>query len=330
MSAYQKSNSATSRMFRAGGDLIATSARGKNRLCIVTYHRIVESHDPLLASETDIATFRWQMKLLADGFNVLPLHEAIQALHQRRLPSRAVCITFDDGYRSVHNLALPVLQEFNLPAAVFTTTAYMDGGSMWNDRIVEAVRHLPDGLLDLHAVGLGIYVLGGMRQRQDIVRKLDEETKYLLPQLRLDVITTLEQLAGKTAASDLMLSRAMIASLSDNGIEIGGHTVTHPILTSLDDDLARHEIVENKQMLEVIAGKPLRYFAYPNGKAGFDFDQRHIEMVRQAGYSAAFTTATGAATRHDDVYQIPRSRPWDATPVRFGLRLLRWLANFGI
>jgi hypothetical protein len=91
--------------------------------------------------------------------------------------------------------------------------------------------------------------------------------------------------------------------------------------------VARAEIVENKQHLETIIGKPIRLFAYPNGKRGKDYDDRHIQMVKDAGYIAAFTTHAGAATKAHDSYQLPRGRPWDTTPFKFGARLLYWLAR---
>jgi peptidoglycan/xylan/chitin deacetylase (PgdA/CDA1 family) len=327
MPAIQKSGNAMCRFIRAAGNLIASIRQGNNRLCILTYHRILEAPDPLLTSELDARTYRWQMQLLADCFNVLPLHDALQALRERRLPPRAVCITFDDGYRSAYDFALPILKQLGLPATVFTTTAYLDGGNMWNDRIIEAVRHLPKGTLDLRDVGLGQYRLDHLTHRKHIASELNELAKYLPPTARLDVVERLEQLVGKPPIPNLMLTRSMIAALSKDGIEIGGHTITHPILSTLDDASAQREIVENKQTLEAITGKPLRLFAYPNGKAGIDFDQRHVRMVKQAGYEAAFTTASGAASPRDNVYRIPRGRPWDAAPLMFGLRLLRWLAS---
>ena len=96
---------------RAIGDLIAPSGKGEGRLCIVNYHRILSAPDPLLESEPDIEMFRWQMKLLAECFNVMPLHDAVQSLGTGRMPPRAVAITFDDGYRSIHDLALPILRQ---------------------------------------------------------------------------------------------------------------------------------------------------------------------------------------------------------------------------
>ena len=133
-------------------------------------------------------------------------------------------------------------------------------------------------------------------------------------------------MVGDDLASGLMLTPAMILNLRRSGIDIGAHTVTHPILTSLDNETARLEIVAGKADLEEIIGQPVRLFAYPNGKAGMDFDGRHTAMVREAGFDAAFTTLPGPITRGHDRFQLARSRPWDKTPLMFGLRLLRWLA----
>lgn len=318
--------SARRRLIRLLGDAIASQVAGGARLCVINYHRILEAADPLLESEPDVATFRWQMELLASCFNVLPLYDAVQLLRVGRIPPRAVCITFDDGYRSVHELALPILQEFGFPATVFVTSAYVSGGNMWNDRIIEAAQRLGSGQLDLSDLGLGAFSLASPGERQQSVTRLTEVSKYLPPQARRDLIVRLEQLVGGQPGADLMLNAEMVADLDRAGVEIGAHTISHPILTSLDDDSARLEITGGKQELEEILGKPVRLFAYPNGKVGKDFDQRHVGMAREAGYAAAFTTAVGAATGRHDLFQLPRSRPWDRTPSMFALRLLRWLA----
>jgi peptidoglycan/xylan/chitin deacetylase (PgdA/CDA1 family) len=314
-------------LVRAIGDAIAPRGTGEGRLCIVNYHRILAQPDPLLESEPTIETFRWQMDLLANCFNVLPLHDAIDMLATRRMPPRAVAITFDDGYRSTHDLALPILKQYGLPATVFVTTGHIEKGSMWNDVILEAARRLPAGELALDDIGFGRYPLHSLADRQQTARALTERSKYLPPDGRAQLNRKLESLVGCTLQQELMLTQDMLLNLSKSNIEIGGHTVTHPILTCIDDDTARAEIVGNKQHLEAILGKPLRLFAYPNGKQDIDFDARHARMVSEAGYAAAFTTAIGPATRHSGRYLIPRSRPWDAHPVMFAGRLLSWLGG---
>ena len=316
----------TERLIRTVGDTIALTGRG-NRLCVVNYHRILAGPDPLLESEPDIAAFRWQMALLARCFNVLPLSQALAALDAGTLPPRAVCITFDDGYRSVHDLALPVLREFGLPATVFVTSGFVGEGNMWNDRIIEAVQSLTEDTLDLSDQGLGSYALGSLEARKQTLSRLTEHSKYLPPAARAALVERLEAMVGDDLAPGLMLTPQMIRNLQQGGIEIGAHTVTHPILTSLDDDTARLEIATGKADLEEIVGQPVRLFAYPNGKPGKDFDERHAAMVQAAGFAAAFTTLPGPITRGHDRFQLARSRPWDKTPLMFGLRLLRWLAE---
>jgi peptidoglycan/xylan/chitin deacetylase (PgdA/CDA1 family) len=327
MTIANRSISLMSHFFRVAGNAIAPNDIGAGRVCIVNYHRILEAPDPLLESEPDIQTFRWQMKLLAECFNVIPLYQALDGLATQRMPPRAVCITFDDGYRSTHDLALPILKEFNLPATVFVTTGCVGVGNMWNDKIIEAVRRLPNGTLDLRETGLGLHKITCLEDRKHAIRKLTEDAKYLPPKERHGLTQKLDQLADGVFTEELMLTRDMICAMAQQGIEIGAHTISHPILTSLSDDNAREEIAGGKQQLESIIGRSVRLFAYPNGKVGMDFDGRHVAMAKEAGFDAAFTTAMGAANKGHDRFQIPRSRPWDDTPFFFGLRLLRWLAR---
>ena len=327
MSHYQRSAAPIPVLMRAIGDSYRLRPAHKARLCIVNYHRILEAPDPLLENEPDVATFRKHMKMLADCFHVLPMDKALEALQQGRLPPRAVCITFDDGYRSVHDLALPVLREFDLPATLFVTSGYVDTDeNMWNDRIVDAVRTASGDALDLRAGGAGLYPIDGTAARCAAVRQLTAHAKYLPPAGRQALIAELEARTGQRSRP-LMLSAGMVRTLQASGVEIGAHTVSHPILTSLPDEDARAEILGSKAALEAILGHPVRYFAYPNGKSGLDFDERHIAIVREAGFAAAFSTAPGPVGASDNLYTLPRSRPWDASTFFYMLRLLRWLAS---
>lgn len=311
------------------GNRIAPHGKGQGRLCVINYHRIVEYPDPLLESEPDVKSFRWQMELLADCFNVLPLHDAVHALADERMPPRAVSITFDDGYRSVHDFALPILKELGLPATVFVATRYMHGGRMWNDTILEAIRRLPAGNLDLRGIGLGLHPLTSLQDRKHTINALTGSAKYLAPDARQAVAQKLAGLVSQDLPPGEMLTPDEIVTLARNGVEIGGHTINHPILTCLADDIAMQEIAGCKQELESIIGRPVRLFAYPNGKFGMDYDERHVQMVKDAGYAAAFSTALGAATGQHDRFELPRSRPWGSTQLMYGVHLLRWLAGVG-
>ena len=318
----------TASLIRAVGNGIAPRKAGAGRLCVLNYHRILAAPDPLLDSEPDVVAFDWQMQLLKQCFNVLPLHEATHLLASGRMPPRAVAISFDDGYRSIHDLAMPILVKHGLPATVFVTTGHMhDDGSMWNDMILEAVRRLPATPLDLGMPGLPPLAMASLSERKQTAGKLTELCKYMPLQERTRFTDRLQTLVGANLRQDLMLTADMLRTLMRNNIEIGGHTVNHPILTRIDDATARREIVDNKADLEQIIGRPVRLFAYPNGRPPTDFDARHVAMVEAAGYDAAFTTVGCAATAGNSPFEFPRRRPWDTTPLRFAARLLRWLAG---
>jgi peptidoglycan/xylan/chitin deacetylase (PgdA/CDA1 family) len=125
-----------------------------------------------------------------------------------------------------------------------------------------------------------------------------------------------------------MMTREQVRGLRRAGMEIGAHTVRHPILKRLAAATARAEIEQSKQALEEILGEPVRLFAYPNGKMGQDFGPEHAAMVAELGFEAAVTTDWGTADARTDPYGLPRFTPWDRQPWRFAARLA-WQRGVG-
>ena len=104
-------------------------------------------------------------------------------------------------------------------------------------------------------------------------------------------------------------------------MEIGGHTVSHPILANLDAEESNREILGGKQALESIIDREISLFAYPNGRTGIDYQAKDVENVDRAGFVAAVTTQLGAAESSTDRYQLPRFTPWNPNPVGFMAQL---------
>ena len=308
-------------MFRLVGNLLSPAGE-RGRLSILIYHRARATPDPIFRDEIDAATFERHMALLAAEFNVLPLGEACARLARGGLPARSVCITFDDGYADNEQTALPILKRFGLRATFFVATGFIDGGIMFNDGVIEAVRRAPAGTYDLSRLNLGRYSLGDHTSRRAAIDALLAQIKYRTVRERNALVEELAEVMQTTLPNDLMMISTQIKRLHDEGMEIGGHTVNHPILSVLDEQQARAEIIGGKQHLEEITGTPVTLFAYPNGKPGRDYGPRDMELVRRAGFTAAVSTTAGAANRASDLFQLPRFTPWDKSPRRFGLRLL--------
>jgi peptidoglycan/xylan/chitin deacetylase (PgdA/CDA1 family) len=292
-------------------------------LSILVYHRVVPEPDPLLPDVVCTEEFDWQLAVLDRWFEVLSLREATARLRSGTLPVRAACVTFDDGYADNVTVALPFLRRRGLPATFFLATAFIDGGRMWNDSVIETVRRVQGDTLDARCLGLGMLPVSSIDHRRRAIAILLEAMKYLPLEERQGRAEELGSGASLDLPRDLMMTTEQVRHLHANGMDVGAHTVSHPILSNLDPERAEIEIREGKNRLEAITGAPVTLFAYPNGKPGRDYRADHVGMVKRMGFEAAVSTAWGVAHAASDPYQLPRFTPWDRTPERFLLRLMR-------
>ncbi len=224
--------------------LLSPSGR-RARLSTLRFHRVLPEPDPLFPALPDAARFREILSWLRSWFNVLPLSEAVGRLATGTLPDRAAAITFDDGYADNFTVALPLLRECGLTATFFIATGFLDGACMFNDRIIEAIRGCPLENLDLDSLGLGRHVLLTPRDRRTVIETLIDRIKYLPAPERLAISERVATMAGVKRTPDLMMSSRQVRELRRAGMQIGAHTVSHPILTKLIPNDARREIAES-------------------------------------------------------------------------------------
>ena len=294
------------------------------KLTILIYHRVLPQPDPLRIGEIDAETFDRQMAFLARQFTVMSLMDAVESMRASRLPERACCITFDDGYADNLTIAQPILAQYRLPATVFVATGYLDGGRMFNDTVIELVARAEGVVLNLDAIGLGQHRLDSIEHRRSAIKKILGVVRFLPPFERNRLVSKMVQsVPCGPLPNDLMLTTAQLKTMSELDVEIGGHTVAHTILTSLDIETARAEINEGKNRLEEITGKRVRTFAYPNGRPGQDYGAEHVALVRDLQFEVAVTTGHGVSDGKSDAFQLPRFTPWGKSTVMLAARMMR-------
>ena len=317
---------------------LLSPAGSRARLQVLVFHRVPREPDPLFPDAMHAQQFHRVCGWLKAWCTVLPLDDAVHRLAAGTLPARALAISFDDGYADNHEVALPILQQHGLPACFFIATGALDGGRMWNDSIVETLRCTHRDEIDLSGLGVGLdasldrlagrHATGTTAQRRQLIDRLLPVVKYLPPAARGAAVTRIAECAGidpDELPRDLMMSSAQVRDLRRAGMQIGAHTVTHPILAALPAADARREIADSQRFLQDLLAEPVTLFAYPNGKPGRDFSDESVQIVHDLGFTAALSTAPGAAGPGSDLFRIPRYTPWDKSKLRFGARLL---ANF--
>lgn len=297
------------------------------RLSTLIFHRVLPAPDPLFPDEMHASRFDAVCSWLANWLNVLPLDVAVGRLKAGTLPARAACITFDDGYADNCRIAMPILRRHGLTASFFIATGFLDGGRMWNDTIIESVRRCRADTFDLEPLGLGKLDIGSTESRRNTIATLLRKIKYLPIKERIDIGAQLARLAQVQLPGNLMMTSNEVKAMHQAGMQIGAHTVSHPILARLDDTQARHEIQESKVLLEHLLDTRIGLFAYPNGKPGLDYVPKTVEIVRSLGFDAAVSTQWGTSRNGDDAFEMRRFSPWDVSKLRYGARLLANLRN---
>jgi peptidoglycan/xylan/chitin deacetylase (PgdA/CDA1 family) len=280
---------------------------------ILLYHRVIDLPTDPHNLAVSPQRFAQHLQYIRRTCEPMRLFDFVEALLQRTLPPRAIAITFDDGYADNYRYAYPLLKSAGIPATVFVTAGQVDSSCefWWDDleRILLLPNHLPSQLR-LEIQGLEYrWQLGPLGQRERVHRDLHDLLRTLDGNCRDETIASLASWAGlkKAGRSDYraMTAVELVELAQSELVDIGAHTLTHPVLSALSTDAQTTEIVDGQQRLESITSEPVATFAYPYGSAQ-DFTGETAEVVRAAGFHAACTTIPGSVEHNDDPFRLRR------------------------
>jgi len=295
----------------------------RGNLSVMLFHKVPALSDPLAPGELLLSSFESILDFLQANTCVIPLTEGLSALAKGKLPPRAVAITFDDGYTEWMQNVAPALTKRGLSATFFVTTEVLGGTVLWHERIVAAVRALPDrgARLPYGFAGQDDWAVPGARA--NVVRALQERLKYLPLSERLATIALLEAQVASPLEQAPRFSKADVRALHSMGFEIGAHTIQHPILNECTDQDALAEVGGSKEALEAVIGGKVALFAYPNGRPGLDYQSSHVAMVKACGYAGAVASSGGVANVNSDIYQLPRTTTWGSSHLHMAYHMAR-------
>lgn len=281
-------------------------------LTVLNYHRIDDVKRPGFDTfapnvSASPAEFARQMDYLSVHYNVITCeHLNAWRLGKKELPTNPALITFDDGYYDNFANAYPILRERGLPAVIFLATDFIDSGSpFYWDYAAYCFSHTSLSNAELPILGWCSW-LDNIERNRVLIRWLDSIKR--IPEFeKKEALAVLPAVLGvdvpRDMSADLHLTWDHIREMSRNGIEMGAHTVTHPILTRIHPSQVEDELVRSKRKIESEINKPVISFAYPNGQAS-DFSPGIVSLVEKAGYDLAFTLVDGT-TRYKNARENP-------------------------
>lgn len=274
--------------------LLDRAAGSPHLLRVLTYHRVGDpAARPDLYPNILSATpeeFAGQMEFLAAHYSVIGMPELIRRLDgSEPLPPRSVLITFDDGYTDFAELIWPTMKRHGLPATLFIPTSYPDNPAraFWWDRVHQAVHGAPSAEhIDTPA---GVLSVATPSERTRAVKSLTQHVKSLPHADAMKTVDALCEMLGAPSSGNEVLGWNALRKLAADGVTLGAHTQTHPLMNRMSLDDARREAVESLKDLEREIGGQPPVLAYPAGGCTTEV----ARMLEREGFCLAFTTERG-------------------------------------
>lgn len=296
-------------------------------LAVVTYHGILPTGYKLVDSALDgnlitADAFRGQLHVLKKNYNVISPEDMLAwSEQQRELPSRAVLLTCDDGLLNNLTEMLPILQQEGLRCLFFVTGASAEPSNgaersvLWHEELFLIFLRAPSGRFEVACEGIEIGGgLGAPEQRRAVwwgsVKQLSqhdqESRKLFLRAARLHF--------GRNDSLNLtpisrrrfgLMTLSELRELVSAGMTIGAHTLSHPMLSQLPQELARAEITQSRDCLEAALQQRIWALAYPFGDPE-SVTPQVLAMAKEAGYTAAFLNYGGGLGTDLPLHAIPR------------------------
>jgi peptidoglycan/xylan/chitin deacetylase (PgdA/CDA1 family) len=271
---------------------------------VLMYHRFSSTIKYRFTSK---AYFEKQIAYISRQYNPLTLSQLIDLkyFHNEKMPDNSIVITVDDGYLDFYDVAFPILKKYNVPATLYVTSGFIDGRLwLWPDKIswiLDQTQEIPEqvqvgellvqsGVIDhSNRIKLWQEIIDYMlnipnEKRDDLIQELGRKLDITLPNLPP------QEYKG--------LNWQQLQEIQSEGIEIGGHTLSHPSLIQLDQNKAWEEIWGSMDELQKNLGSSPKTFCYPNGSPT-DINQELKSLVHQAGYIGAVVAFADTANIRD-------------------------------
>jgi peptidoglycan/xylan/chitin deacetylase (PgdA/CDA1 family) len=285
---------------------ILTIFRRRHPCVILAYHRLVDDRSAYLdkgpVMHHQRKEFEKELAYLKRCFNVVSMDEVARRLENGiGFMKPTVAITFDDGYLDNYTLAYPALKKAGMPATIFVTTGLIGTNDRtWPDQIECALLGTSKTRVELPAlVNIGNVTIRTKNEKErasiQIARALKIVPNDIRKQLLGEIVSSLTPNGRNPGrpSERLMLNWDEIKEMVGDGITIGSHSHSHPILSRMPVDEAKQEISRSKMIIEEQLGVPAKHFAFPNGERD-DFSEELREHSRGVGIRSVTSLIHGA------------------------------------
>ncbi len=297
-------HSALSKIALSTGLLSLAIKFQQHSLSVICYHHIFGDDERVPPDFYDLgethyaSAFKKQIQWLNRNTHVLSMDDLLQILAgETTIKGPYSMITFDDGYLNNYKQAFPLLKSEGVPATFFIPAGLINDRRLgWWDEIAYLVHHSKKDSIEVvnKHFKLGNHAGSTMNQLNELVQfdsSLDLEHFFT----DLSEVCEVER-PGSDVADKQLMTWAHLKEMSQQGMNISSHTLTHEVLSRISEEKQHHELETSKRLIEKEIQKPVEALAYPVGTHKH-FTETTKQLAEQVGYKVAFSFCTGS-TNH--------------------------------
>jgi len=287
------------------------------RVAILRYHAVVDPQQCDYAGPAICISpqdFEKHVRYFARRYRLLSLDEVVDTIRAGKQPPRnAVVFTFDDGYAD-NFTAAEILHRYNASGTFYLTVNCIDRAEpFWLFEANYLILKSRNSPLRLQVNGRQIELsLADSTQRnlaiREVVKIIKSNNRAVRETVRAQMRQQLANENYREAADRVMLTWEQVRQMLQNGMIIGGHTMTHLNLPNADPDDARDEIISCRAALEKKLGIPIRHFSVPNSGPYPYYNDNVKQIVAASGYVSTVTSAHGFVDAQSDLLELRRIR----------------------
>lgn len=281
----------------------------KNDPIILMYHRILKDE---LINGLAPQEFEKQIAYIHKHFNVVSIEDLLQDIKNNTTKPYSLALTFDDGHYDFYTNAWPILKKFNVPASLYITTGFVDGTTwLWPDLLKYILLNSNTAILNVENLG---DISTHNTEHHNSWHKLGDHCLTLSAEARNKLLFKLADDAKITVSNTPQppfhsVSWPQLQEMHKEGLVVGSHTVTHPILSSLSTTSLQYELAMSAATIQQHLGTAPTGICYPNGRPE-DINEDVIKAAELTGYTYGLMGRNSKfnATRTFKIGRIPANK----------------------
>jgi len=278
-----------------------------NGVYCFNYHRIGDEDKSLFDPNVFSCTaelFEQHVKFYNKTFTVISIEQLIAKIEANQtIDKKYAIITFDDGYVDNYEVAFPILKKHETPAAFYIATDYLDEPHIpWWDEIAWLIRHSKVNSIQLKSWNEAVDISSGsiVNKIRSVLRVIKLEQDRTMADKIAELTDVCQcSMPDELRNTPLFINWEQANEMSNNGMHIGSHTLSHTILSHLPEAAQKDEMVKSKMRIEAKLNKEVTSIAYPVGGRSA-FTETTQQLAKVANYKLAFSFIPGVIHSFDE------------------------------